>query len=100
MADKIRVNTRTLKKDRDDIQKDITVVRKKISAMRQDVEQLNKMWSGSANAEFNKAFTDDIKKLENLCKMLDEIVKYETTAKTEYDTCENKIENLVSSISV
>ncbi|MCR4691228.1 MAG: WXG100 family type VII secretion target [Lachnospiraceae bacterium] len=100
MADKIKVNTRTLKKDRDDIKKDISVVRKKIDAMRQDVEQLNKMWSGEANAEFNKAFIGDIKKLENLCKMLDDIVNYETTAVTEYDTCENKVEQLVSSISV
>ena len=58
------------------------------------------MWKGQANEGFNKAFEDDITKLEKICEMLEEITKYETTAKKEYDTCEKQVASLVDSISI
>ncbi|MBR1691924.1 MAG: WXG100 family type VII secretion target [Lachnospiraceae bacterium] len=100
MADIIKVNTRSLKNDRDSIQKDLQKVRKKIAEMQKDVEALNKMWSGDANAAFNQVFKNDIKALESICKSIDGMIQYETTAKKEYDTCEGKVSELISSIQV
>ena len=100
MSNIIKVNTTTLKKDKDSIEAQLKKVREKIKNMRQDVKAMNKMWEGEANAAFNQAFEDDITKLEQICSMFDEIVKYEATAKKEYDTCEKQVASLVESISV
>lgn len=100
MAEKIKVNTKTLQKDTSSIQKDLNRVLKKIEAMQNNVTAMNKMWTGEANAAFNKAFNDDIKVLQNLCEAIQEIISYETTAKTEYDKCETKVASLISSMNV
>lgn len=100
MAEKIKINTNTLKNDTASIQKYLKQVEKKIETMQTDVKAMNQMWSGDANKAFNKAFNDDIKVLLELCKALEGIATYETTARTEYDKCENKVSSLISSMSV
>lgn len=100
MSNIIRVNTTTLKKDTDSIVTELNKVRKRIAAMKTDVKELNKMWEGEANKAFNQAFEDDITELEQICEMFDELVKYEQTAKKEYDTCEREVGALVDSISI
>lgn len=100
MADIIKVNTRTLKKDTDEIQEDLSKVNKEIQTMQENVRLMNNMWSGDANEAFNKAFSDDIKALSVICKSIESLIKYETTAKTEYDSCEQKVSSVISSISI
>ena len=100
MAEKIKVNTKTLGNDTESVQKHLSQVLKRIEEMQGDVSDMNQMWAGSANSLFNKAFNDDIKLLAELCKSLQEIVTYESNATTEYDKCENKIDSLISSMNV
>lgn len=100
MADKIKINTKTLANDTTSIQTYIKQIEGKIEKMETDVTDMNKMWSGTANEEFNQAFEKDMKALKEICKSLKEIVEYETTAKTEYNTCENKVSSLIAEISI
>ncbi len=100
MAEKIRINTKTLQRDTSSIQKQLGFVQKKVAAMQNDVAAMNKMWSGEANTAFNKSFNDDIKILQDLCKAIGEIIDYEATAKTEYEKCEAKVDSLIASMNV
>ena len=100
MAEKIRVNTNTLQKDTNSISGDLKQVQRKLEAMQTDVSAMNKMLTGEANKAFNKAFGDDIKILQSLCEALEELISYETTAKTEYDKCEKNVASLISSMNV
>ena len=100
MADKIKINTTTLNSDTTSIKTYLSKVKKQIADMQGDVTAMNKMWSGDANAAFNKAFNDDIKALQAICTSLEGIVTYETTAKTEYNSCESKVSALISNMSV
>lgn len=100
MAEKIRISTKTLQSDTESIQKYLKQVENKIADMQRDVADMNKMWSGSANTAFNKAFQDDINAMKELCKSIQGIISYQSTAKQEYNNCENKVSSLISAISV
>lgn len=97
---KIKVNTATLKKDTDSISQMLKDIKRKMKAMQSDVNALNGMWTGDANKEFNKAFQDDIKDLSDVCDNIQSIIDYERKAKSEYDSCEQKVSDLIDSIAV
>ncbi|MBO5523333.1 MAG: WXG100 family type VII secretion target [Roseburia sp.] len=100
MAEKIKINTKTLQKDNDSILKDLKQVQKKLEAMQSDVAELNSMWSGEANKAFNQAFNKDIKALAELCSSLEGIAAYEDTARSEYDKCEKQVESLIAAVNI
>lgn len=97
---KIKINTSTLKKDTESISQALKDIRKKIKAMQSDVNALNGMWVGDANEAFNKAFQDDITDLGLICDNIQNVIDYEQKAKSEYDTCEEKVSDLINSITV
>lgn len=100
MASKIKINTKTLSKDKDSIEKDLKQIEKKIKQMKLDVAAMNKMWTGEANTAFNKAFNDDIDDLNTICDSIRGIITYESTAKDAYEKCEQQVSSLISSISI
>lgn len=100
MAERIRINTKTLQSDTSVIDKRLKNVVKKIESMQADVTEMNRMWEGEANKAFQKAFQDDIQVMGELCKSIQEIIRYEVNAKAEYDSCENKVASMISSINI
>ena len=100
MADKIRVNTSSLNRTRENVANQIKNIRTQITAMRNDVQAMNSMWEGESHTAFNTAFQADISRLENLCKSLDGIVNYENNAVAEYNRCENNVRQMVENIRV
>ncbi|MDE6434731.1 MAG: WXG100 family type VII secretion target [Lachnospiraceae bacterium] len=98
--DKIKVNTNKLHKTTGDIEDALKDIKNKIDAMKADVSSLNSMWTGDANAEFNKAFQDDIKDLGIICDNIQSVIDYEKKAKIEYDKCEQRVSELVDEITV
>lgn len=98
--DKIKVDTGRLQKTTGDIEDALKDIKNKIKAMESDVSALNAMWTGDANAEFNKAFRDDIKDLELICDNIQSVIDYEKKAKMEYDNCEQQVSELVDKITV
>lgn len=97
---KIKVNTVTLKKDTDLVTQSLKNIQKKIKAMQTDVDELNRMWSGDANEAFNETFQSDIDNLNKICNDIQSVINYEENAKTEYDTCEEKISELINTITI
>ena len=97
---KIRVNTGSLSRTQSDVEGRIRSIEGKLAAMQADVSQMNGMWSGQANAAFNQTFMDDIQTLRNLCGQLGKLAGYEGKARTEYDSCEQKVSQLVAGIRI
>lgn len=100
MADKIRVNTKSLDATKSNVSRQIKEIRRQIGLLYDDVKTLNGMWEGDAHDTFSNEFMADIRKLENLCGRLDDIVSYEDNAINEYQKCESKVSELISSISI
>lgn len=98
--EKIRVNTNRLKNDSDQVSEGITKMKSEMSKMIESVTQLDKMWDGPSSEAFAQVFQDDMNALNMLLDNLDKIYKYETTAKSKYDTCENGISQLIAGIQV
>ena len=100
MADRVRVNTSSLSRTRESVSSQVNKIRTQITALYQDVDQLNGMWEGDAHAVFDAKFKADIRYLESLMKSLDGIVSFETNAEKEYNTCESKVGSLISDIQI
>ena len=98
--DKIKVNTNKLSNTTNDIEDALKDIKKKVNAMKADVKALNSMWTGDAYDAFDKAFQDDMKDLGTICDNIQSVIDYEKKAKTEYDSCEQKVSELVDSITV
>ena len=74
---KIKINTSTLKRDTDSISQSLNDIKKKIQAMQ-----------------------DDITDLGLICDNIQSVIDYEKNAKKEYDACEQKVSDLIDSITI
>lgn len=97
---KIKVNTSTLKKDAESVSRALNDIKKKIKMMESSVNVLNGMWTGDANAAFNQAFQDDIRGLNYICDNIQSIINYEEKARSEYDSCEQNVFDIIDNITV
>ena len=100
MADMIEINISVLKKDIEDMQTEIQEVRKSMSAAYEAVGQLDAMWDGPANIEFNKAFNNDRAAMEELCKIVDHLINYMENARDEYTRCEAAVSAAIDGIRI
>ena len=96
----LRVDTRELNKDLDELQRLTVVLNDAEKNMIEQIRQLNSMWTGKANSAFNVQFDIDCSKFEQL---RDTIKKYReklAKARTEYNRCDSKVNDIVNSIKV
>ena len=98
--DKIRVNTGSLGRTQSNVTNIASGLEKELAAMQSSVARMNSMWSGEANQSFNQAFMDDINFLKSICSQIRKLAGYEGDARREYDSCEQKVAQLIAEIRV
>lgn len=98
--DKIRINTGSLRNTEKTVHGSLTSIQNKISKMKDDIAQMNAMWSGQAHDAFNTAFLADAEALGNLVNSMMGIARFEDNAAAEYDRCESSVHSLVAAIRV
>lgn len=100
MAAKIKVNTGSLDQTRKEIENRLAQVRKSIEQISQDMNMLNSMWTGEAHTVFVKEISEDIQQLQSACDGVQEIIRYESNAVTEYNRCEQQVGEIISQIRI
>lgn len=100
MANEIAVNTGTLGKTVVDLNADLEKVRSNIGKMYEAVAALDSTWDGPAKEVFRAQFMSDKNAMEEICKGLKKVFESMDTAKKEYETCENNVSQIISSIRV
>lgn len=100
MADRIRVNTGSLGRTREQVSSHIRQIKEQITAIYSDLSSLGTMWEGEAHSTFDSEFRKDVRRLENLCRDLDRIVSYEDHAIAEYERCEKDAARLIDAVRV
>ena len=100
MADKIRINTNSLARTRENINNQLTQLNKEIQTLNSSLRALSTMWEGDAHNTFHTEFQTDVRRLETLVTNLKGIVTFESNAEKEYNNCEKQVSSLVSSIRV
>lgn len=96
----IAVSTENLEKDIIRLKGVLADLRKNKDKMVQEIEQLNSMWSGTANQMFTKQFTSDCISFDSLCRTIEEMIQAMEHAKTEYEKCDNRVYGIVSAIRI
>ena len=90
MGDYIKINTISLNRDAEQVNGCIQKMKSELTKMKSSVSELDGMWDGPGSEAFKKAFQDDVNSMETLLKNLEEVYKYEVSAKKEYESCESK----------
>ena len=96
----ITVNTSTLTGDINELKSALASARAQLKEMFNQVTELDTMWDGPANQEFNKQFGIDYENSSNLCNTVESLIGCMEYARNQYNTCENEVNSLVSSISI
>ena len=96
----ITVNTSTLANDIDALQTTLVSARAQLDDMFNQVAELDTMWDGPANEEFNRQFGNDYENAKNLCKTIESIIECMKYARDQYNVCENEVSGIVSAITI
>lgn len=96
----IEVNTNILKADVSEIENELQSVLQCAGNLEATLSQLEGMWDGNAKQAFSVAVKDDIDRLKDLVKAMQNLTGKTGTAREEYDRCENSVAQIISSIRV
>lgn len=96
----INVNTDTLKKDSSDINTKVENLLSELQNIYTEVERLDAMWEGPANAAFTAQFAADHENFKTICEFIKNFSRDMNSAATEYDRCEAEINSAIKSIRV
>lgn len=96
----INVNTDTLKRDSNDISTKVNNLLKELQNVYTEVETLDAMWEGPANAAFNAQFAADYENFTTVCEFINNFARDMNSAATEYERCEAEINSAIRSIRV
>lgn len=94
----IEVDTDVLKRDIDSINESLKYILSNADHLYDEVAQVNTMWKGRANYSFNIQFRNDHERLKEILKALNKYSESLTTAKEEYDSCEETVYETIKSI--
>ena len=96
----ITVDTLTLMSDINELEVALSVADAKLEEMFNQVAELDTMWDGPANAEFNRQFGMDYENAKEMLRNVRSLIECMTYAGEQYDICENDVYGIVSSITV
>lgn len=96
----IAVNTSTLASDISELQTTLASAKAQLDDMFNQVVELDAMWDGPANEEFNRQFGNDYENAKNLCKTIESLIECMKFARDQYNICENEINDIVSAITI
>lgn len=96
----IAVNTSTLTSDISELQTTLASARAQLDDMFNQVAELDTMWDGPANEEFNRQFGNDYENAKNLCRTIESLLECMKFARDQYNICENEINDIVSAITI
>lgn len=96
----IAVNTDTLAADIGELRTALGEARQALDDMFAQIQELDTMWDGPANEEFNRQFGNDHENAKEMCATVQSLIECMEYAKEEYNNCENQVNGIVSAISV
>ena len=96
----ITVNTDTLASDIAELTSRLNMARRMLTDMFAQIQELDAMWDGPANNEFNRQFANDHESAKGLCQTVESLINCMEYAKEQYNSCENQVNGIVSAINI
>lgn len=92
--------TNTLKADVTEMNAQLGRIMNYASQLEGTLRQLESMWEGEAKEAFSNAVRDDLRRLKDLVKAMQNLTDRTGEARKEYDKCENTVAQIIASIKV
>lgn len=96
----ITVNTSTLAGDIEELRESISSAKAQLEEMFGQVAELDTMWDGPANEEFNRQFGIDYENAKNMLQSAESLMACLENARSQYDRCENEVNGIVAAIAI
>ncbi len=96
----IEINTDALGRDTDSLRTQLQGLRTDLGSLTQSMNSLNQTWEGTAKGAYMSQYESDRQNMENLCKTLEEFIRFLDYAKTQYQEGDRKVKAAVAQISV
>lgn len=96
----IENNTLILSSDIRRLQGQLDSARSHLKQLNQQMEQLNHMWKGPANAMMRQRFQQDFETITSLCGFIEQMINKLESARRAYETCEANVSDTVSAIHI
>lgn len=96
----IEVNTNTLKANVSEIDGELHAILQCAEKLADILSQLESMWDGNAKQAFSLAVKDDLNRLQELVKAMQNLTDKTGEAREEYDRCESTVAQIIASIRV
>lgn len=100
MADYVEVNTDILQSDINQLNEHLNRIESQLSQMYGQVEELNTLWKGQANAAFSTQFRQDNETMKDVISELKKYSESLSQARVKYDKCEDSVQDMVNSIQI
>lgn len=96
----IEVNTATMARDIEALENRLRETEKHMKSMFTSIKELDSMWDGPSNAEFNRQFQLDYLLCEEMCSILRELINSLRHAKSQYEICERAVESTIQAMRI
>ncbi len=96
----IEVNTDRLNGDVSSLTSELNQIRNEMNSMFQSMQELDAMWDGPASEAFKVQFQSDYDAMNDLCKILQNMINCMENASSEYVRGENMIHAIVNAIRI
>ena len=96
----IEVDTVQLERDRGTLVEQLGEMRKILSRVYEQMEELDGMWDGPANEMFRNQFNSDRQNFEAACQEVQSLIDSFANAKQEYEKCEDQVGAAVAVIRI
>ena len=96
----IQIDTGLLSNTINEMNEEVTRLKKSITEIYQEILELDAMWDGPANQVFNAQFEKDRQQFISICNELKKYINELGAANNEYNKCENKVAEIVNAIRI
>ena len=96
----IEVDTSAMARDVERLENDLKQLNNRMKEMFTSVQELDRMWDGPSNEEFNRQFQQDYKTCGDMCDTLRGLIDSMRYAKSEYEKCEQSIDGTIRSLRI
>lgn len=97
---RVEIETDRLKRDIDSLREHLNKMKKKGQEMMTGIESLSSMWEGEAKNTFLAQFKADYRTLQNMEKVIEDLISDLEYAREKYNKCESDVNSTINSIRV
>lgn len=96
----LKVNTDRMGQDIQSLQERLAQTRSHIVQIHQQMKALDGMWQGPAHDAYQRLFENEEQNMVELCNLFEQMIANLNTVRSNYDSCEQQVYQLVNALQI